>query len=65
VKRLLSPEVCEHGDAAAQKAIRDKIEEAGAAAGRALWQRVPNRNTLGRTADFGLEWDCAAGMGRP
>jgi MarR-like DNA-binding transcriptional regulator SgrR of sgrS sRNA len=32
-------EVCEHGDAAAQKAIRDKIEEAGAAAGRALWQQ--------------------------
>jgi hypothetical protein len=30
-------EVCKHGDASAQRAIRNRIRKAGAAAGRELW----------------------------
>jgi hypothetical protein len=33
-------EVCEYGDASAQRAVRNRIKKAGAAAGRALWQQL-------------------------
>ena len=37
-------EVCKHGDASAQRAVHNKIKKAGAAAGRALWQKLIHDN---------------------
>jgi hypothetical protein len=57
-------EVCEHGDAAAQKAIRDKIMEAGAEraagapSGRPIWGHAPRRAGRMRVA-IGFDWPIA------
>jgi hypothetical protein len=42
-------EVCRYGDAAAQTAVRDRIKQSGAAAGKALWrQLMPKHPALKR-----------------